>query len=290
MRKGTLRTVKRLISALAVAGVMLVGTLQAQFEYRAKVVKIEDLTHDVRRVGLQLASSEGFTFTPGQYTFVSIPEDFVKEWNQKYGTTHEQVFRPYSFASSSSKLPRFDLIIKWARPPRGKDVPPGIASTFVHQHLKVGDVLEITAPAGDLYLRADTGEPIIIVAGGSGAAPFVSLLEYFFEKKFDKNNEIYFFFGVRSKRDLFLHDRFMAWDKSKPRFHYIPALSRPQPEDDWKGETGYVQIPLDKHIQGPSGAHAYLAGPPIMIREVEKVLRSKKITRDRTHYDEIEAR
>lgn len=290
MRIGMFRAARRLVGALSVMGFALAGTLQAQFDYQAKVVKIEDLTHDVRRVRLELVDSEGFTFTPGQYTFVSIPEYFVKQWNQKYGTDHEEIFRPYSFASSSSKLPRFDWIIKWARPPRGKDVPPGIASSFVHQHLRVGDVLEMTEPTGDLYLRADTGEPIIIVAGGSGAAPFVSLLEYFFEKKFDENNEIYFFFGVRSKRDLFLHDRFLAWDESKPRFHYIPALSHPQPEDDWQGETGYVQIPLDKHIKGPSRAHAYLAGPPIMIRFVEEVLRSKKITKDRTHYDEIEAR
>ena len=290
MRNGMPRTVKRTAGMLAVTVIALVGTLQAQFDYRAKVVKIEDLTHDVRRVGLELEKSEGFSFTPGQYVFVRIPEYYVKQWNRKYGTDHEQVFRPYSFASSSSKLPRFDVIIKWARPPRDKDVPPGIASSFVHQHLRVGDVLEITEPTGTLYLRADTGEPIIIVAGGSGAAPFVSLLEYFFEREFDKNNEIYFFFGVRSKRDLFLHDRFLAWDKSKPRFHYIPALSHPRPDDNWEGETGYVQIPLGKRIEGPTGAHAYLAGPPIMIKFVEEVLRSKGITKDRTHYDEIEAR
>ena len=284
------RTIKWLVSMVLVTWLSLVGTVLGQFNYQAKVVKIEDLTHNVRRVRLQLTNSKGFTFTPGQYTFVRIPETFVKEWNQKYNTSHQQVFRPYSFASSSSKLPCFDLIIKLARAPRGKDVPPGLASTFVHTRLKVGAVLEITGPTGDLYLRSNTGEPIIIVAGGSGAAPFVSLLEYFFEKKYDQNNDIYFYFGVSSKRDLFLHDRFTAWNKSKPRFHYIPSLSRPKPEDNWEGETGYIQLALEKYTKGPSGAHAYLAGPPIMIREVEKVLRSKGITKDRTYYDEIEAR
>ena len=284
------RTIKRLVSMALVTWLSLLGTVLGQFDYQAKVVKIEDLTHNVRRVRLQLTNSKGFTFTPGQYTFVSIPETFVQEWNQKYKTSHQQVFRPYSFASSSSKLPHFDLIIKLARAPRGKDVPPGLASTFVHTRLNVGTVLEITGPTGDLYLRSNTGEPIIIVAGGSGAAPFVSLLEYFFEKEFDQSNDIYFYFGVSSKRDLFLHDRFTAWNKSKPRFHYIPSLSRPKPEDNWEGETGYIQLALEKYTKGPSGAHAYLAGPPIMIREVEKVLRSKGITKDRTHYDEIEAR
>ena len=79
---------------LAVTVIALVGTLQAQFDYRAKVVKIEDLTHDVRRVGLKLEESEGFSFTPGQYVFVNIPEYYLKQWNRKYGTDHEQVIRP----------------------------------------------------------------------------------------------------------------------------------------------------------------------------------------------------
>jgi len=286
--------VNRIFCLVALFTLILLGPKNSLasglFEFKAEVIKIEDLTHNVRRVGLRLKNSKGFTFTPGQYTFVRIPKSFVKKWNQQYKTSHDEVFRPYSFASSSSHLPLFDLIIKLARAPRGKDVPPGIASTFIHSHLKVGDRLELSAPTGDLYLKPDTGEPIIIVAGGSGAAPFVSLLQYFFEKDFHKNNEIYFFFGVRSKRDLFLHDQFVAWDQSKPKFHYIPGLSRPQPEDNWKGETGYIQLALDKHLKGPSGAHAYLAGPPIMIREVEKVLRRKGITKNRTHYDEIEAR
>ena len=216
------RTVKQMAGVLAVVAIALVGTLRAQFDYQAKVVKIEDLTHDVRRVGLQLVKSEGFSFTPGQYTFVSIPEYFVKQWNRKYGTDHEQVFRPYSFASSSSKLPRFDVIIKWARPPRGKDVPPGIASSFVHQHLRVGDVLEITEPTGDLYLRADTGEPIIIVAGGSGAAPFVSLLEYFLKGNLTRITRFTFSSAFEASAISFFTIAFSPGTRASPAFTTSP--------------------------------------------------------------------
>jgi NAD(P)H-flavin reductase len=257
-----------------------------QFPYRAQVVEIESLTHDTKRFRFRLREEKGFRFTPGQYTFLKVPDDFVREWNARYQTTHGEVSRPYSFASSSSRLPLFDLIIKLAAAPPGKEVPPGIATTYLHTRLKTGDEVLFSAPAGSLYLRKDTGRPILIIAGGTGAAPFVSLLEYWFENQFEKNNEIYFFFGVRSRRDLFLHERFEAWAREK-KIRYIPALSNPAPGDAWTGETGFIQVIVDKYISGPSQADAYLAGPPIMVREAVKVLNSKGIGKDRIHYDEI---
>jgi Na+-transporting NADH:ubiquinone oxidoreductase subunit F len=260
------------------------------YPYRAKVTEIEELTHDTRRIRFKLLDAKGFTFTPGQYTFLKVPDEYVRQWNARHSTTHKEVARPYSFASSSSRLPFFDLMVKLAGPPPGKDVPPGIASTYIHKELKPGDEVRFSAPTGKLYLRKDTGRPIVIVAGGTGAAPFISLLEYWFENSFEKNNEIWFFFGVRSRRDLFWHERFQEWARTKPKFHYIPALSSPAPEDKWEGETGFIQLTVDKHIAAPSDADAYLAGPPVMVRETVKVLNSKGITKDRIHFDEIAVR
>jgi Na+-transporting NADH:ubiquinone oxidoreductase subunit F len=255
--------------------------------YRARVIEIEDLTHDTKRIRFRLLDAKGFSFTPGQYTFLKVPDDYVKQWNERYGTTHGEVTRPYSFAGSSSRLPSFDLMIKLAAPPAGKDVPPGIATTYVHEKLKAGDEVRFSAPAGSLYLRKDTGRPIVIVAGGTGAAPFISLLEYWFENGFDKNNEIYFFFGVRSRKDLFWHDRFQEWARTKTKFRYIPALSSPAPDDKWNGETGFIQLAVEKYVAAPSDADAYLAGPPAMVREVVKVLNAKGIGKERIHYDAI---
>jgi Na+-transporting NADH:ubiquinone oxidoreductase subunit F len=265
--------------------------LQAdRFPYNAKVVEIKDLTHDTKRIRFQLANAEGFQFTPGQYTFLKVPDEYVAQWNERYKTTHQEVSRPYSFASSSSRLPSFDLIVKLAGAPSGKDVAPGLASTYIHTRPKEGEEVRFSAPAGSLYLRKDTGRPIIIVAGGTGAAPFISLLEYWFENQFEENNEIYFFFGVRGKRDLFLHESFQEWARTKKNFHYVPALSSPANEDYWSGETGFIQIAVDKHIQAPSNADAYLAGPPVMIRKVVKVLNSKGIQTERIHHDPINVR
>jgi Na+-transporting NADH:ubiquinone oxidoreductase subunit F len=281
---------RRTFALLALCFGSSFGLAAGDYPYRAKVTELEDLTHDTKRIRFRLLDAKGFTFTPGQYAFLKVPDEYVNQWNARYATTHKEITRPYSFASSSSRLPFFDLMVKLAGPPPGEDVPPGIASTYIHKELKVGDEVSFSAPTGKLYLRKDTGHPIVIVAGGTGAAPFISLLEYWFENGFEKNNEIHFFFGVRSRRDLFWHERFQEWARTKPKFHYVPALSNPAPEDKWEGETGFIQLSVDKHIAAPSDADAYLAGPPIMMREAVKVLNAKGITKERIHFDEIAVR
>ena len=244
----------------------------------------------MKRVRLVLLNPGGFAFKPGQFVFLKVPEEFVQEWNVRYETTHGSVFRPYSFASPPSRLPEFDFIIKHFRAPRGKDVPPGVASTYVHTRLRPGDVLHLSDPTGTLYLGQDSDRPILVVAGGSGAAPFVGLLEYWFEAGMNRTRKIHFFFGVRSRRDLLLHDKFSSWAAEKKNFSYTPALSSPREGDDWRGETGYIQLSVEKYVEAPSEAEAYLAGPPIMVKMVTEVLRAKGIPGSRIFFDQILAR
>ena len=260
------------------------------FPHRARVLEITDLTHDVKRVRLVLLNPGGFAFKPGQFVFLQVPEEFVQEWNARYGTTHGSIFRPYSFASPPSRLPEFDFIIKHFRAPPGKDVPPGVASTYVHTRLRPNHVLHLSDPTGTLYLGQDSDRPIVVVAGGSGAAPFVGLLEYWFDEGINRTRKIHFFFGVRSRRDLLLHERFSRWASEKENFSYTPALSSPREGDDWQGETGYIQLSVEKHVESPSEAEAYLAGPPIMVKMVSEVLRAKGIPDSRIFYDQILAR
>jgi NAD(P)H-flavin reductase len=272
-------------------GIALAKALTAQqstdaFPHSARVIAIEDLTHDTKRIRFRAADPKALRFTPGQFVMLKVPDEFIATWNQRYKTTHQRIARAYSFASSPGQLPEFDLIIKLATAPPGQDVPPGVATTFVHSTLKKGDDVRFSAPAGRLTLRQDTGRPLIIIAGGTGVAPFISLLEYWFEQGMERNNKITLFFGVRAKRDLFWDHRFRAWEQ-QGKIRYIPALSQPAPGDQWQGETGFIQTTVEKHLRAPSDADAYLAGPPIMIREAIKVLEAKGVTKERIHLDQI---
>jgi Na+-transporting NADH:ubiquinone oxidoreductase subunit F len=256
--------------------------------HRAEVAEITALTHNVKRIRLKAANPGGFSFEPGQFVLLKLPQSYLDEFNGKYGTSHANVSRPYSLASSPSELPYFDLIIKHYPAPRGKDVPPGLASSYVHEVLAVGDAVEFTGPVGSLYQAGNSTDPLIVVAGGVGASPFVGLLKYWFEEGVDQKRKIYFFFGARSKRDLLLHGQFEQWASSKKNFTYVPALSAPAERDQWQGETGYINLVLDRYFEKLPAADVYLAGAPIMVRETIKVLHAKGLRDERIHHDPIE--
>jgi Na+-transporting NADH:ubiquinone oxidoreductase subunit F len=257
------------------------------FPRKAKVIKIETLNHNIKRFRLAPENGESFVFTPGQHVFVKVPDEYLADFNKRYKTTHEDIYRPYSFASSPSERSHFDLIIKHYGTRPGEDFPPGVVSTYLHKHLEVGDTLTLSDPNGELYAKDDSDRPIVILAGGVGVSPFVCLLQYWFESKVNERRKIYFFLGVRSKKDLVLHDQFTRWSKEKKNFVYVPALSRPADGTDWKGETGYINKVFESHFKESVDADAYIAGSPIMTREAIKSLESKGVDEERIHRDPI---
>ena len=258
----------------------------ARADHDAQVVKIERLTHNVKRIRFK-AASDDFTFQAGQFILLELPDSYLTAFNKRHGTEHTNVSRPYSFASAPSEAPYFDLIVKHYPAPPGKDVPPGLASTFIHQHLRPSDTVTFSDPIGSLYMPNDSTDPIILVAGGVGASPFIGLLKHWFDQGLDRHREIYFFFGVRSKRDFFLLGDLADWSRHRKNFKYIPALSHPDPADEWEGETGYINAVLDRRFPSPLKADVYLAGAPIMIRETVKVLNAKQVPDTRIHHDPI---
>lgn len=258
----------------------------AQADIQAKVIKIERLTHDVKRIRFR-AADDDFKFNAGQFILLKLPDSYLEEFNKEHGTKHEGISRPYSFASAPGEAPYFDVIIKHYAAPPGKDVPPGLASSFVHHKLRAGDEVTFSDPMGSLYMPNDSTDPIILVAGGVGASPFIGLLKHWFDEKLNEKRKIYFFFGVNSRRDLFLVDDLNDWSRGKANFEYVAALSRPEPADEWKGETGYINVVLGKHFESPLAADVYLAGAAIMVSETIKVLQAKGVPASRIHHDPI---
>ena len=236
-------------------------------EFRAEVALLRDLTYDIKLVRLRLIEPEEIRFTPGQY---------VQLRNRPYEGVKESVSRAYSVASPSTETGAIDLMIRL--------VPEGIVTTWVHEQLQEGEIVEFTGPMGDFRLHEGTGE-IVLVAGGSGMAPMVSLLSEMAEKQIQR--KVTFFFGAVSKRDLFYMDEMKRFQDRVPDFTFVPALSQPAPEDDWKGQTGLITVPLEDHLQeiDTSEAQGYLCGSPGMIKACVKVFNEKGVTNDRIFFD-----
>ena len=236
-------------------------------EFTAEVVLIQDLTYDTKLVRLKLIEPAEIRFVPGQY---------IQLQSQPYDGVKERVARAYSIASPSTETASVDVMVRL--------VPEGICTTWVHSHLKEGDRVAFTGPMGDFRLREGTGE-IVMVAGGSGMAPIVSLLSEILHKKIER--KVTYFFGAVTEKDLFYVDEMKAFEDHLLNFTFVPALSEPPSKAKWKGETGLITVPLEKYLKKikTDDAQGYLCGSPGMIKACVDVFKRHGVANDRIFFD-----
>lgn len=232
-------------------------------EYNAEVVEIQDLTHDTKFVRLKLITPNNMQFRPGQYAQIKIPG--------------LEIFRAYSIASKPSDDDNIEFIIRY--------VYKGLATTYVHKALDVGDNIIITGPYGDFFLQEDSDRDIICIAGGSGMAPIRSILYYMHEKKIDR--KVSYFFGARTKKDIYYTEELTALQDEFPNFTYVVALSEPTLEDDWNGEVGLITEVVDKYCNSLENSEAYLCGSPGMIDACNVVLTKNGLKQENIMYDKF---
>ena len=160
----------------------------------------------------------------------------------------------------------------------------GISTTYIHKHLKVGDLLAINGPYGNAF-RSEGSDNIVLIAGGSGMSPVKSILVDLAAKK-DKR-KIRYFFGAKALRDLFLLDLMHELEKNLSCFTFIPALSEPMAGDNWPGEAGLITEVVDRHLVDIDGVEAYLCGSPLMIDACVDVLKAKGLPEEKIHFDKF---
>ena len=234
-------------------------------EYKAEVIALRNLTADIREITLQLRSPPVMDFKAGQYIQFRIPP---------YATVRRVVERAYSIASPPSARGRLELEVR--------RVLNGVGTTYIFEHLQLSTPVVFNGPYGNFFLN-ESARDIILIAGGSGMAPMKAMLGDMQDRKIRRN--IRYFFGARARRDLFLLDEMDRLEQSLPDFRFIPALSKPLPEDQWHGETGLITEVLERHMQDQYPGEAYLCGSPAMIQACIKILHQKGVAKDRIFYD-----
>ncbi len=240
--------------------------------YQGTVERIRNVTHDIKEVYIRLDEPDAIEFSSGQYVQLIVPP---------YGKVKESTQRAYSMSSRPSDRNHVELLVRL--------VPGGIVTTYVHSLLKEGQQIAMTGPFGEFGVR-ETGATMICVAGGSGMAPFKSILYDMIEKG-KKDRDIWYFFGARTRKDLFYLDELEEMAKKWDRFHFVAALSEPQPEDDWKGESGLITAVLEKYLSGVIDGEApkegYLCGSPGMLDACIAVMKKFNMPPEKIYYDKF---
>ncbi|WP_424494908.1 NADH:ubiquinone reductase (Na(+)-transporting) subunit F [Salinimicrobium sp. GXAS 041] len=237
------------------------------------------------------------------------PDKFKMEWD-KFGLwplvmkNVETVERAYSMASYPAEGRRIMLNVRVATPPwdRAKDgwadVNPGIASSYIFNQ-KEGDKVVISGPYGEFFINHSEAE-MLYVGGGAGMAPMRSHLYHLF-RTLKTGRKVTYWYGGRSKRELFYTEHFRALERDFPNFKFYIALSEPLPEDNWKekdgidgegdGFVGFIhQVVIDNylnHHDEPEDIEFYFCGPPLMNKAVEKMTEDFGVPSENVRFDDF---
>ncbi|MEZ7916310.1 MAG: NADH:ubiquinone reductase (Na(+)-transporting) subunit F [Polaribacter sp.] len=222
------------------------------------------------------------------------PDKFKAEWDKfklrpLVMKNKETIERAYSMASYPAEGREIMLNVRIATPPfdRAKggwmDVNPGVASSYIFG-LKKGDKCVISGPYGEFFINESEAE-MLYVGGGAGMAPMRSHLYHLF-RTLKTGRKVSYWYGGRSKAELFYLEHFRALEKDFPNFKFYIALSDPLEVDNWKvkkdisDETGdgfigfihncVIQNYLDHH-ESPEDIELYFCGPPLMNNAVQKM-------------------
>ncbi len=224
---------------------------------RCRLAALEELTHDIRGLRLEIESGGPFTFSAGQYAQLEFAAGLS---------------RHYSLAGTPSEHALTFHI---------RHMPGGKTSSYVATRLKVGDTLKVSGPLGVAYLREAHAGPVLLVAGGSGLAPIQSILCSLLARAHAAPVTLYF--GVRSERDLYHEELLQELAARHPNFRFHVVLS------EQKGERGrrygLVHEALAADLSGSDGLMAYLAGPPVMVEAATAVLQAKGAQPRQIHAD-----
>jgi len=262
-----------------------------------EVVSNRNVATFIKEFVVKLPEGETLNFKSGSYIQIDVPqvtvdyskdievEDEFKEdwdklgiWNLKM-TNPEPTFRAYSMANHPAESNVVMLNIRIATPPWDRsagtfmNVNPGVCSSFIFSR-KPGDKVMISGPYGEFHIK-DTDREIMFIGGGAGMAPMRSHIFHLF-KTLKTTRKVSFWYGARSRREIFYENDFKQIEAEFPNFSFNIALSEPKPEDNWDGYVGFIHKVIEdnylKNHQEPEEIEYYLCGPPMMTAAVTKML------------------
>ncbi len=277
-------------------------------KWECEVISNYNVSTFIKEFIVKLPEGETLDFESGGYIQIDVPtvsvdfktidiapypndpagrDKFKAEWD-KYRLwdlkmkNDEPIFRAYSMANHPAEGNIVMLNIRVATPPWDRsvnvwmDVNPGICSSYVFSR-KPGDKIKISGPYGEFFIK-NTKKEMIYVGGGAGMAPLRSHIFHLFHTLKTTDRKVSYWYGGRSRRELFYTDHFRKIEKEFPNFSYHIALSEPLPEDNWTEKDGYTgfihQALIDNYLKNhpdPEEIEFYFCGPPMMNAAVIKM-------------------
>ena len=229
------------------------------------VTAVEPLTHDIRLLRLKVQDDASFTFRPGQYVDIRIPDQ-------------EDEHRSFSMANTTSVPGELEFMIKLY--PGGR-----FSGLLQEEKVSVGDVLDVTGPYGVFTLRSSSPRRLVFIGGGAGMAPILCLLRSMAEQGVERPATYYY--GARTPTDLFHLEELEELSRRLPGLTFVPALSEAANGDGWAGATGLITEVVERLEDDLAEVDAYLCGPPPMVDAAIALLEAKGVPEAHIYFDKF---
>jgi Na+-transporting NADH:ubiquinone oxidoreductase subunit F len=261
-------------------------------KWDCEVISNDNKATFIKELVLKIPNGESVPFKAGGYIQIEapphhvkykdfdIPEEYRGDW-ERFGffniesKVEDETIRAYSMANYPEEEGIIMLNVRVASPPPNNlALPAGKMSSYIWS-LKEGDKATISGPFGEFYAKQSAAE-MVFVGGGAGMAPMRS---HIFDqlRRLNTTRPITFWYGARSLREMFYVEDFDMLQKENDNFKWHVALSDPQPEDNWKGDTGFIHnVLLENYLKGhpaPEDCEFYMCGPPMMNAAVINMLK-----------------
>jgi Na+-transporting NADH:ubiquinone oxidoreductase subunit F len=261
-------------------------------KWDCEVVSNDNKATFIKELVLKIPNGESVPFRAGGYIQIEapphhvkykdfdIPEEYRGDW-ERFGffniesKVEDETIRAYSMANYPEEAGIIMLNVRVASPPPNNlTLPAGKMSSYIWS-LKEGDKATISGPFGEFYAKESPAE-MVFVGGGAGMAPMRS---HIFDqlRRINTTRPITFWYGARSLREMFYVEDFDMLQKENDNFKWHVALSDPQPEDNWKGDTGFIHnVLLENYLKdhpAPEDCEFYMCGPPMMNAAVINMLK-----------------
>ena len=261
-------------------------------QWECEVISNDNKATFIKELKLKIPNGESVPFRAGGYIQIEAPAHHVKysdfdiddqykgDWNH-FGffdvesKVDTDTLRAYSMANYPEEEGIIMLNVRIATPPPGRlHLPAGKMSSYIFS-LKAGDKVTISGPFGEFFAK-ETENEMVFIGGGAGMAPMRS---HIFDqlKRLKSKRKMSFWYGARSKREMFYEDDYNGLAAENNNFEWHVALSDPQPEDNWEGLTGFIHNVLHeqylKDHEAPEDCEYYMCGPPMMNAAVIHMLK-----------------
>ncbi|MDN0111075.1 NADH:ubiquinone reductase (Na(+)-transporting) subunit F [Yersinia mollaretii] len=275
-------------------------------KWECEVISNDNKATFIKELKLKIPDGEVVPFRAGgfiqieaephtvKYADFEVPAEYRGDWDKfnlfRYvSVATEQTVRAYSMANYPDERGIIMLNVRIAVPPPSQpDAPPGIMSSYIWS-LKPGDKVVISGPFGEFFAK-DTNAEMVFIGGGAGMAPMRS---HIFDqlKRLHSKRKISFWYGARSRREMFYEEDFDQLQAENDNFRWHVALSDPQPEDNWTGYTGFIHnVLLENYLKNhpaPEDCEFYMCGPPMMNAAVIKMLKDLGVEDDNIMLDDF---